>query len=178
MLQKKIIYVLGVCGISLFGCRTLQHYGYEHVSIDLFEGELSIDAVGFLGDSYEKDGKKLIDYSFPYHILFSYVESRNSDLAKIILRDIELVGESSNEIYYLGDIESDDVRTYEETTQISFGVGPLSSAEYEYESYTLNATVIIYRSGEVYKEEGFSVVLKTEYRNERRSDWFDRVMGV
>jgi hypothetical protein len=178
MFRKLVLLFLGVCSMSLFGCRTVHHYGYEYVELDLFGGLLAINTIGDLGKNYEKEGKKLIDYSFPYYIQFTYVADSSGELSRVLLSDVELIGEKTKSRHVLGDFESDSVKVYGEKKQIRFSAGPLSSGEYEYQNYTLKATVTVYKGEEVFEKKEISVEIKTEYRTERRSDWFDEKMSV
>lgn len=156
----------------------MQHYGYEYIELDLLDGKFAIHLNGFLSRDYEKDGKKLIDYSFPYSIQFTYYNIDSSTrLSKLVISDILLVGAKSKSQHLLSTIESNDTRVYGEKRQIRVSTERLTSDKYQYESYILKAKVTVYKNEQVFDEE-ISVEIRTDYREEWRSDWFDEKMSI
>jgi len=177
-LRKRTLLIIGVLAMALFGCREIHHYGYKYVELDLFGGKLAVNTVGDFGKNYEKNGKKLADYKFPYHIQFTYILTSSDDLSKIIIQNAELIGEKTNTRHTLEAVQSEKSKVYGEKKQIRVSVGPLTADKYEYQNYTLKATVIIYKTATEFEEKELEVLLKTEYRKERRSDSFDKIMSV
>ena len=177
-LRKRALLVIGVLAMALFGCREVHHYGYEVIEMDLAVGDFGIDVVGMYGKEYNEKGKDLLDWGAPYSITFDYVVTPDDDLVKLVVKDIQLTGEKTGSQHILDDIQSDKVRVYSERKLIRISVGPLTAEEYEYQNYTLKATVIIYKTATEFEEEKIEVLLKTEYRKERRSDTFDEIMSV
>ena len=175
---KPILLVLGTFIVVLLGCRQVHHYGYAIVEMDLFGGNFGIDVVGQYGKESKKEGKDLLDWGAPYSIIFDYVISPNDTLVRIAIKDIQLTGKKTGFQHTLADIEGDKVRIYGERKLIRISAGPLTADEYEYQDYILKATIVIYRTETDFEEQEIEVLLKTEYRKERRSDWFDKLMSV
>lgn len=175
--MKKLL-VLGICIVTLFGCRQINHYGYAIVEIDLFGGNFGIDVVGRYGKEYKKEGKDSLDWGSPYDVIFDYVITPGGDLVKLSVKDIRLIGEKTGTYHTLKDIQGDKVRVYGERKFIRISAGPLTADEYEYQNYILKAKVVIYRTETDFEEQDIEVLLETEYRKERRSDWFDEKMSV
>ena len=185
MRQRKIMLLLsGILIFLLCGCRTIHHYEYELVELPLLNGELWIVVNGRYGESYVKDGRKMTDHTFPYWIMFTFDVSPGHKLHKLVVKDIELVGEESGRHVRLPDIQTDQVRFYEQTKinlaikQARESAGPLTADGYEYENYTLRATVIVYRDDTLYESEAISVRLVTKYWKEYTNDSFDEFMDV
>lgn len=179
MIKRKFLLVfVGICIFIMFGCRTVHHYGYKYVEIDMPSGFLAIKTIGNLGENYEESGKKFIDYSFPYYIQFTYVVDSRHHLSSVALSGLELIGKKNGRQYNLGDFASKDVRIYGDKKQVRFSVGPLSATEYVYQDFSLKAIVRVYTADGEFEEREIITELKTEYRKERRSDWFDEKMSV
>ncbi len=177
-LSKRALLMVSVLTMALFGCRQVHHYGYEIIEMDLIGGDFGIDVVGRYGKEYKEKGKDFLDWGAPYSITFDYVVTPSDDLAKLVVKDIQLVGEKTSSRHKLADIQGDKVRVYGKRKLIRISAGPLTAEEYEYQNYTLKATVIIYKTTMKFEEKKIEVLLKTEYRKERRSDWFDEKMSV
>lgn len=185
MRQRRVMLLLtGILIISLCGCRTIHHYEYELVELPLLDGELWIVVHGGYGESYEKNGRKMTDYTFPYYISFTFEVPPEHKLHELIIKDIELVGEDTGRRVRLPDIQTDRVIFYEQTKinpavkQARESAGPLTADGYEYENYTLRATVIVYRDETRYESEAISVRLVTKYWKEHTNDSFDAFMDV
>ena len=175
--MKKLL-VLGAVMLALIGCREEHRYEYRYIELGLSNGKLSINAEGRYGKNYEKDGKRQLDYSYPYHVRFTYVVTPKDALMKLSVNDIQLIGEKTGTHHTLKDIQGDKVRVYGERKFIRISAGPLTADEYEYQNYILKAKVVIYRTETDFEEQDIEVLLETEYRKERRSDWFDEKMSV
>lgn len=178
------LLMVGMLMMSLFGCRTIHHYEYEYIELPLFGGELSILVNGRFGKPYEKDGAKMTDKSFPYFFSFNLDVSGGDKLHKLIIKDIELVGEETGKRTRLQDVQSDWVRFHgyvQDDPSMKFvrvSAGPLTAEQHEYENYTLRATVIVYRDETRYESEVISVRLITDYWKEYTNDAFDAFMDV
>lgn len=77
--MKKLL-VLGAFMLALIGCREEHRYEYRPVELSLFDGKLKVIADGQYGPNYEQDGKKMLDYGYPYHIRFAYVVSSEKNM--------------------------------------------------------------------------------------------------
>jgi len=174
----KRLLIVGILAMGLLGCREVHIYEYKYVELDLFDGALAINTEGEYGHNYEKDGKKLANYSFPYYIQFTYVVTVSDDLSKIIIKDAELFGEKTKTRHMLEGIESEKVKDYGEKRQIRISLGPLTAEEYKYQNYRGKATIIIYKTATEFEEKTIEVLLETDYKKERRSDKFDEIMSV
>ena len=175
--MKKLL-VLGAVMLTLIGCREEHRYEYRPVELSLFGGKLEIIADGQYGANYEQDGKKKLDYGYPYHIRFAYVVSSEQNLKFFSIKNLQLIGQRSNSEHSLGNKEDGRVRNINDEKFIMFSAGPLTADEYEYQNYILKAKVVIYRTETDFEEQDIEVLLETEYRKERRSDWFDEKMSV
>ena len=185
MRQRRVMLLLtGILIMSLWGCRTIHHYEYELVELPLLDGELWIVVNGRYGASYVKDGRKMTDHTFPYYFMFTFEVPTGHKLHKLIIRDIELVGEDTGRRAYLQDIQSEQVRYYTQSKEhvgmkyLRESAGPLTADGHEYENYTLRATVIVYRDETRYESEAISVRLVTKYWKELTNDSFDEFMDV
>ena len=184
MRQRRVMLLLtGILILSLCGCRTIHHYEYEGINLPILGGELIIIVNGRYGESYVRDGRKMMDHTFPYWIQLTFRVSPNEKLHKLIIKDIELVGEKTGRRVRLPDIQTDQVRFYEQTKinpavkQARESAGPLTADGYEYENYTLRATVIVYRDDTRHESEAISVRLVTKYWKEHTNDSFDEFMN-
>ena len=173
-----ILTVMGVIIMSIFGCRQENRFEYESVKYELYGGELYIYVVGRIGDPYKENGRKKIDYGGPYHVVFEYTVNPEDELKKIIIRNIELIGEKSGQVYAIDDIENDRVSVYGERKFIRSSTGLLvSNNEFEYENFAIHAELAIYKNQFEPHEHDVSVVLKTDYKKEFRNDWIDRMLA-
>ena len=142
-------------------------------------GEFTVNLEGSYSENYEKDGKKLADWGFPYSLQFIYSVPKEQRLHKIIVKDIQFTGEETGRQYKLPDIENSRVRVPEDyglsgdEKIIRASAGLLAADNYKYEAYTLEATVVIYEDADSFKEESVTLKIETNYRKEKRSDWFD-----
>ncbi len=175
---RRVLMIVGAVTVTLFGCREIHYHGYEFLELDLYNGVLAINTIGFHGQGYEVEGKKMADYGFPYHIQFTYISTSSDELSKMVIKDIKLFGENTSTLHTLKSIQSETVKVFGEKKQIRVSLGPLTKKEYEYQNYTMKATVVIYKTETEFYKEKIEVLLKTEYRKERRSDWFDKKMSV
>lgn len=170
--------------LLLFGCREYSMYTYKPVVVPLLGGELSIVVQGSYGENYSEDGKEKADYSYPYALIFGVNMPLEFELSKLAVTNIELLGESSQRLTSLPDLESH--RVYEPSE-----IGPnstfrsaralissLDSETLEYENYLLTATIVVFEDDEIFREESISIRLLTNFHTERRSDWFDEEMSV
>lgn len=179
-----MLLLTGILIMSLCGCRTIHHYEYEHIEFPFMDGKLVMVVNGRYGESYVKDGRKMTDHTFPYWIQFTYRVLPGDKLHKLIIKDIELVGEDSGRRIRLEDIQTDEVRVYEQTKinpaikQARESAGPLAADGYGYENYTLRATIIIYRDETHYESEEITIQLVTKYWKEYTNDSFDAFMDV
>lgn len=178
-----MLLLTGILILSLCGCRTIHHYEYELVELPLLEGELWIVVNGRYGESYVQDGRKMMDHTFPYYFMFTFDIPREHKLHKLIIKDIELVGEKTGRRIRLRDIQSEQVRYYTQSKEhigmkyLRESAGPLTADGYEYENYTLQATVIVYRDDTRYESEAISARLVTKYWKEYTNDSFDEFMN-
>ena len=170
------LLLFGMLIMSLLGCRTIHHYEYELVELPILNGELWIVVNGRYGESYEKKGRKMIDHTFPYWIQFTFEVPPGQKLHELIIKDIELVGEDTGRHVRLPDIQTDQVRLYT-MKQARQSAGPVTADGYEYENYTLRATVIVYRDETRHESETISVRLVTKYWKEYTNDSFDAFMN-
>lgn len=175
---ERALLILFFFIMGLFGCREVHLYKYKYLELELFDGMLIINPIGFYGRNYEKDGKKLADYSFPYSIQFTYVVTVYDDLSKIAIKDVELFGKKTKTRHTLEGVQSEEVSDYGEKRQIRVSLGPLTKDEYEYQNYQIKATFVIYKTATEFEEKTIEVLLETDYGKERRSDWFDEKTSV
>jgi hypothetical protein len=179
MVYRALFYMTaGFFFVSLFGCREINHYGYTSPSQDILGGTLSVKVVGNFGEEYERNGQKKTDWGFPYNLQFSYVVPKGNSLRKLKLKDIEITGMESGNHYELAPVESDKVRVYGADKLIRVSVGPLTEDRFKYEDYRLEMTVIVFGAESEASRESLSLVLKTDYRTEKRSDWFDEKTSI
>ena len=185
-MRRRIFTLLlsGILMMALFGCRTIHLYEYEYIEFPAFGGEFSILIGGRYGKSYEKNGKKMTDYGFPYSISFNLDVPGEDKLHKLVIKDIELVGEETGKHSRLQDVQSDWVRLFGDFMDdpsmkfIRVAAGHLTAEQHEYENYTLRATVVVYRDETHYESEAISVRLVTKYWKEYTNDRFDAFMDV
>lgn len=175
---NRLLVIMGVFVMVLSGCRQVNHYGFEFVKHSLLGGSLSILVNGRYGGEYEKDNKDHLDWAFPYYIQFTYSVAPDSVLNKMVIKDITLLGRETGKAHMLEDIGTEDFRIFEERALFRKSAGPLTADKYEYQDYILKATVVIYRTETDFEKQEIEVLLKTEYRKERRSDWFDEKMSI
>ena len=69
------------------------------------------------------------DYSYPYHVRFTYVVTPKDALMKLSVNDIQLIGEKTGTHHTLKDIQGDKVRVYGERKFIRISAGPLTADE-------------------------------------------------
>lgn len=178
------LLLIGMFVMSLFGCRTIHHYEYEYVELPVLGGELSVVVNTSYGEPYEKEGKKMIDNGFPYFISFNLDVFGRDKLHKLIIKNIELVGEETGRRSRLQDIQTDRVRFYKESKEhvgkkyLRVSTGPLVAEQHEHENYTLRATVVVYRDETHYESEEITIQLVTKYWKEYTNDSFDAFMNV
>ena len=177
-LRKWALLMVGVFAMALLGCREVHRYDYKLAELSLLDDKFIINVIVHYGKNYEVKGKKQLDFGAPYNIVFDYVVKPNDALTKLVVKDIQLIGEKTGSKHLLTDIQGDKIRVYGERKLIRISAGPLTAEEYEYQNYTLKATVIVYKTEAEFEEQGISVLLKTDYSKERRSDWFDEKTSV
>ncbi len=187
-MRQRIFRLLlsGILMMALFGCRTIHNYEFELVELPLLGGELDIFVNGTHSKSYVKDGRKMTDHTFPYWIMVTFSVPNDHELHKLIIKDIELVGEDTGNHIRLQDVEDDRVMFYTQRDNkkhigMKFGrvlAGPLTADGHEYENYTLRATVVVYRDATRYESEAISVRLVTKYSKDYTNDSFDAFMDV
>ncbi len=177
-LKVVLFFVLGLLLMSSISCREVQNYRYNYTEFELFEGILGVNLVGRYGENYEEDGKKLLDYGFPYNLQFTYAIPPDSELYAVTIQNIKLVSKETGASFNVLDVTSKKVRTYDTRKLVRISTGPLTSDQYNYEDYYLNADVLIYKNADHPQEESISVLLKTDYKKEIRNDWFDEKTGV
>ena len=175
---NRLFVIVGVFIMALSGCRQVNHYGFKIVEQSLLDGNLSILVNGRYGEEYKKDNEDYLDWASPYYIQFTYSVAPERVLNKIVIKNITLEGSEAGKSHVLADIDTDDFRVYEDRALFRKSAGPLTVDEYEYQDYVLKATVVVYRTETDFEEKEIEVLLKTEYRKERRSDWFDEKMSV
>ena len=178
MCWRKRFLLIGFLVMGLLSCRVVHLYEYKYVELDLFDGILAVNTEGEYGKNYEKDGKQLAGYSFPYYIQFTYIVTVSDELLKIMIKDAEVFGEKTKTRHVLEDVQSEKIKDYGEKRQVRVSLGPLTREEYEYQNYRLKATVIIYKTATEFEEKTIDVLLETDYSRERRSDKFDEIMSV
>lgn len=176
--RKRMLLMVGFFTMALLGCREVHRYDYKLVDIGVLDGQFIINVIGHYGKNYEEKGNKKLDFGAPYNIAFDYVVKPNDALTRLLVKDIQLVGRKTGSKHILAEVQDDNVRVYVERKLIRVAVGPLTSEEYEYQNYTLKATVIVYRTETEFEEKRISVLLETDYSRERRSDWFDEKTSV
>lgn len=169
----------------MFGCREYRMYKYKTSESDLSVGRLFVSLDGSYGENQQVSGKEIAEYSFPYSLRFIVSIPYGKPFEGLLVKDVELVGEKTLRHYRLGEKKAakindprarTDPKAKARTAIVSFG--PLLADEYEYENFTLNATIITTgENGEVI-EESISILLKTDFKKEKRSDWFDGEMSV
>jgi hypothetical protein len=175
-----------VCAMALlmFGCREYYMYAYKPVSEPLFEGELTVLLEGSYGKGYVVEGKKKADFSFPYTLTFELQLPSEVGLSRMVVKDIVLLGESSQLESKLPDVESkivygpsvqDPNRTFKNTRAV---IKALEAGKNEYENYLLSATIIVFSTSDEFRETDVSVELITNFRTEKRSDKYDEEMGI
>ena len=177
-LRKWVLLMVGVFTMALLGCREVHRYDYELVELSLLDGQFIVNVIGHYGKNYEEKGKKKLNFGTPYNIALDYVVKPNDALIRLVVKNIHLVGEKTGSKHILDDIQGDQVRVYGERKLIRIAAGPLTAEEYKYQNYTLKATVIIYKTETEFEKQDITVLLKTDYSKERRSDWFDEKTSV
>ena len=172
------VLLVGILIMGLLGCRDVHLFKYKYLEMDLFDGMLAVNPIGFYGKNYEKGGKKLAAYSFPYSIQFTYITTVSDGFSKIVIKDVELFGEKTKTRHMLEGIESEQVKDYGDKRQVRVSLGPLTKEEYEYQNYQLKATIIFYKTATEFEQKNIDIFLETDYSKERRSDKFDEIMSA
>lgn len=180
--MKKIIRTLVTIGLSaivLAGCRQVNIYSFEGIQLDFGDGKLSLIVNGTYGEEYSENGDDQLDWAAPYRIQFTYRIPKNIGLNSIEVRDIVLTGAEDGSTLSIPNLVSDTVWDSDETetkfTRISSK--SILSPEFKYQNYQLTATVVILGGVEMLTEK-ISVLLKTNFRVEKRNDKFDEIMSI
>ena len=150
----------------------LQPNSFQRIKV--LQGELIITLAG----TYDEE--KLI-WGAPYGVQFWFDVPVEFGLTKMTVKNISLVGEESSRRINLPDTENRKIRIRDSTPGYLSTVASveLDSEAFEYESFRLYATVVIYyKSLESFREEKIKIQLKMNSSKERRWDWFDRIMSV
>ncbi|TQV78901.1 hypothetical protein FKG94_12860 [Exilibacterium tricleocarpae] len=181
----RFFIILLVVTPFMTACRVYNLYQYKPLALDVLGGELIVSLEGTYGENYEKDGKRFADFGAPYNLKFMLSMPYEYDLVEIQIRDIEIVGEKSKRKFFLPDTGSKKIKNPRNRSNpdatartVIASVGNLSSEDFEYEPYSLTATVVVYASETSFREEEISLRLETDYKRERRSDWFDKNMSI
>lgn len=180
--HRVMLLLFGMLIMSLWGCAVIHHYEFEGIEFPVLGGEFVLIVNGRYGEPYVKDGTKMVDRTFPYYLQFTFRTRVEYKLHQLVIKDIELVGEDSGRRIRLEDIQTDEVRVYEQTNnepaikQARETAGPLTADGYGYENYTLRATIIIYRDETHYESEELTVQLVTKYLKEYTNATFDTFM--
>ncbi|MCP5144812.1 MAG: hypothetical protein H6978_08315 [Gammaproteobacteria bacterium] len=181
---NKAVFALLVA-LVMFGCREYNLYRYEPVTLDILGGSLVVAAEGSYGQNYSYDGKEYADFSNPYTLLFMLSMPYEHDIAGLRITNIDLTGDESGKTISLEDTQSDRVNDPRKRTDpkaeartVIAAVGGLTSEKFSYESYVLTATVVVLGKDGTEKKEEISVLLKTSFTKQKRSDWFDKYMSV
>ena len=174
----SLFFVIGIFFMSLLGCREEHRYEYKSSEIDIFDGRLTVVAIGSYGENYEKDGKAMLDWGFPYSLQFTYVVPLDEPIIGLEIDDIRLIGGETGDEHVLPSLTNNDVRNYSQERLVRVSAGPLTSDEYKYQNYTLEASVIVEMVDGEFKRSEISILLETDYKKGKRSDWFDEKTGV
>ena len=164
--------------LLLCGCREERRYAYEFLKMDVAEGELNIHVIGNYGPNYETDGKKLLDWGFPYNIQFIYLAPASSQATRLEITNIQLTGRETGVTKILEDIETDQPRIYGETKLLRVSAGPLTADAYTYQDYTLEARVTLYADSLSPQTIDISLDINKDYSQGSRSDWFDEQSSI
>lgn len=179
MIRKKSMWLaVLVFATTIFGCREEHRYDYKLVYLSLMKGGFVVNVIGHYGKNYSEKGKDKIDFGSPYNISFEYSVDLSEEIFSLGVKDIEIVGERTGTVITLAEVKGDKVRVYGDKKSIRIAAGPLMVKREDYQNYSLKMTVVVFRNSEEYEEKIVSVILETDYRKERRSDWFDEKTGV
>jgi len=165
------------------GCREYHYYRYKAVVVEMLGGELTINLEGTYSENYKKDGKKFADWGFPYNLQFMLSLPFEHNFLKLAVKDIALIGKKSSRHFSFSDIESYKVKDPRlRSNPNARGKTVMTSVRvthdtFEYETYILKATVVVYENSETFKEKMISVLIETDFKKESRSDWFDKKMS-
>jgi len=168
--------------LVLFGCREVNIYQYKSVTLNVLGGELLIQVTGTYGEDYTKDGKRFLDYGFPYYLNISFETPIVNKLSVLQIKNIEILGEESGNKFTLPNTECKKVKgptkSNPDTTWCIAIVSGITSDEHVYENYQLTAKIIVIDKHDNAKEKLISILLETDFSKGRRSDKFDESMSI
>lgn len=187
-MKYKIAFIILMASLLfyLYFSRVYNFYSYDTVSKDIIGGaELVVILEGTYSENYEKDGRKMADWSFPYYLEIYVHVPDNKKFCKLVIENIKLIGQKTGKQHVFSNVETDEIRdlsefpgTDEEGRNAIIIIGPIDKDNYAYEDYLLTAKIKIYLTSEIFEEENVQILLKTDYYKRWRSDWFDEFMSV
>lgn len=180
----KSFLIVPMVALLMIGCREYHLYQYEPATTDILNGRLTISVIGMYGQNQTNDGKKHAEYGYPYSLQFILEMPYEYDIEGLRIANIELAGLDSGNIFTLPNVQSNKVNDPRATIDpdadartVIVSIGGLTADRFKYEDYSLQATVAILGSGEL-RYEVISVSLLTNFKKQKRSDWFDKLMSV
>ena len=187
MYVKHIIAMILAGGVLffMFSCREYRMYKYNPVELSLNGGDLVVVLEGTYGKNREVEGKKIAEFTYPYHLQFFVSVPYEKSFNGLLVKDVELVGLNSSRHYQLGEKKASKVndprarsnpRAKARTAIVIFG--PMLADDYEYENFSLRAKIVIYGERGRVLEESISILIDTNFEKKKRSDWFDGIMSA
>lgn len=182
-MKKSVFLFLGTS--LMLGCREYNLYQYHTVTQAMLGGELVLAVEGTYGKNYSEGTHRRAELSYPYTLQFMFAMPYERDFTGFKVTHIELVGDESQEVLKLPDVQSDNVKDPRQRTDpdaeartVIATIGGLTADTFRYENYTLKATVIVLGKQGKPKQEVISIRIETDFKQEQRSDWFDNNMSV
>lgn len=169
---------------SMIGCRELNLYKFKSAFCSYENFEITVQLEGTFGKEYEFEGKKKVDWGFPYSLLFSF-ETLLSDVDSIEVIDVSIIGLESQKHHVLPDSKTNRINNLStDTTAKKSGstaiisLGEIDATNYKYEDYEVSAVVLFRQRNKILFEKKLKVILKKDFKQTHRSDWFDKEMSV
>lgn len=174
---RLVVAMLAVT--SLWGCREARIFDYQPVSLEFNGSTLLVYAEGSYGrNSESEEGKKLIDWTFPYYITFTYSALEDLGITSLAVENIKLYGEESGVSYTLEGVSTSRLRADGDKLILRVIVGPLPSGYVDYEDLRLTADVSVEHGDGSNVYESLELVLRTSFRTESNWIWFDKQTSV
>lgn len=163
----------------MFGCREYHYYRYKNAHDEAFGGRVTVSIEGTYGENYEKDGKKMADWSFPYRLQFYLVAPAGLGIQRMEVVDVSIKGQDSGNAHQLSGASTVKVKTDANSgeTNAFVSIGGIAKDDYEYEDYIVDARVRIFLGETKCEEKEVRVLLEADYRKGSGSDWLDEKMS-
>ncbi|WGL18433.1 hypothetical protein PVT68_09075 [Microbulbifer bruguierae] len=173
-----LIFCVSLLSSMLAGCKEVKYYGYELASQELSGGVLRINFVGNYREAYEESGGSFLEWGFPYNLQFSFSCSGRCVVEGLVIKEVKLLGLKTNNQYEFSDLGFGDPKLYDGRKVFRASIGPLTAENFQYEDYQISGVAQLVNSGSQVVREEFVLFLKTDFRIEKRSDFFDEATSI